>query len=403
MPPSSVTSPQSRSRVASGSSVGVPLCAGVGQGTSAAEEEIASWVSRARHQSLSSVTALSAFQRRMERYPQLSADAQLELIEEFQLGARAAEELKELTSKTRKADRHRRELKQLVSRGRRAEEYLIGSNFRLLQLICREKAEERYGRDRAYDVLSDIVAEASIALVEAIRSYDVSKCPVFSTYAARVMRDRVSFTISKDGPIRLAPSWSRLKRIAAVRIPQLAAELERQPTEDEIRADLLKRCMAWAADKLTDEQNLLPEAEREVLMVAKLRKQGMLGAIESLSEVLQRSQSVASLDAAVGDEAGATLADLVVTPVDDATFDAAEMAQLSETLAEVLDGLPPRERRIVELRYGFVDGEHWTYNQIGAEFGVTAERIRQIEKSVLGRLGSSSNPISQRLAAFMPN
>lgn len=389
------------------SDVGVPLAVGLRPGDSLAEAEISAWVAKAQHRALESIGALSAFQRRMERFPQLSAEAQLELVAEYQDAERARAEIEEVIATTRgrskaAAARRQRQLRDQVARGRRAEEYLIGSNFRLLQLICRENAEERFGRERAYDVLSDLVAEASVALVEAIRTYDHARCPVFSTYAARVMRDRVRFVLSKEGAMRLPPSWNRLKRIASVRIPQLEADLGRHPTADEIRADLLERCMEWAADKLTDSQRELPEAEQRQLMVAKLRKQGMLGAINSLSEVLQASQTVASLDANVGDDGSSTLGDMISGPVGNEMLDTVDLGELRETLAEALSVLPDRERQILLLRFGFVDGERWTYAAIGEQFSVTAERIRQIERNVLNKL-AGANSVRDRLAAFLPS
>jgi hypothetical protein len=155
---------------------------------------------------------------------------------------------------------------------------------------------------------------------------------VFSTYAARVLRDRVRFVLSKEGAIRLAPAWNRLKQIASVRIPQLAAELGRQPTEAEVKADLLARCMEWAFAKLTDAERALPEEQRLDVQVRKLRKQGMLGAIDRLGAVLQASQGVASLDAPVGDTESSSLGELVSAPSSGASFDDLELDDLRSTI-----------------------------------------------------------------------
>jgi RNA polymerase primary sigma factor len=361
------------------------------------DEEISRWVVRSQHRSLEAVPALSAFQRRMERYPQLSPPAQLELAVQVQASIKAADEL---ALNQKMSPRHRRALEAAASEGERAMEYLAGSNFRLVMLICRELAEERYP-GRSLDVLGDLIGEANIALTQAMREFDPERCPVFATYVAKVVRDRVRAMLAKDSHVRVANSWHRLKRIAAVRIPQLQAELGRPATEDEIKADLLARCMEWAEDKLTDEQRRLPKAQREEVKVAKLRKQGMIGAIESLQDVLQASQTVASLDAKVGEDGDTTLGDLVQVQEPDG-FSQIELGELRDTLRIALAPLSERERTIVLLRFGFVDGEQWTYTSIAEQYDVTAERIRQIEKNVLVKLAGSS-PLRDRLAAFLPS
>jgi RNA polymerase sigma factor (sigma-70 family) len=372
--------------------------------TFVADAEIEAYVAKAASRNLAALPALSAFQRAMDRYPQLSPEAQLELVERVRAGSRAGMEIPEARS-----DRKRSQLQQTVKEGKRAAEYLVGSNFRLVLLICSEKARERYGLERAADVMPDLVGEANVALAEAINAYDPARCPVFATYVARVVRDRVQFHLSKDSMIRLAPSWNRVKRIAAIRQPQLTIELGRTPTLEELRADIFEQCRVWAFNRLTADQQQLPADEREELMLAKLRKQGMLGALANLSEVLVAAQSVTSLDAPMRSDAsdssavGEFVADNAAT---DTLFDTAEMEALRATLAAALAELDDRERQIVLLRYGFTSdgtaGTPATYAQIGAQFGVTAERIRQIERGVLDRLASAS-PQRDRLAAFLPS
>lgn len=372
---------------------------------SLADAEIRSYVERtsSRSSALEGVPALSAFQRRMEQYPQLSPESQAQLVQEYQLGVASKTELKGRHSAT--ADRR---IRAKIRRGEWAIEHLIGSSFRLVWLICRENAEERYGRDRASELLPDLVAEANVALTEAAQNFDPARGPVFSTYAARVVRDRVRMVLTKEGALRLAPSWSRLKRIASVRVPQLTTELGRVPTEAEVRADLLERCLEWAESKLTPEQQILPDAKRLELKIAKLRKQGMLGAIENLADVMIATQSVDSLDRSVGDEGSSTLGDLLGGG-DEAPgayspggFDNVELEQLRESLMGALSGLSDRDREIVLYRYGFADGETWTYAKIAERYGVTAERIRQIEHLVLSKL-RAPHAMRDTLAAFLPS
>lgn len=365
-------------------------------GVEAVDEEISRWVAKSTSRSLDATAALSAFQRRMERYPQLSPESQLELAAKVQEGFAAKDRLDAGGSISA---RERRVLEASAREVDRSMEYLAGSNFRLVMLICRELAEERYP-GRSLEVLGDLIGEANIALTQAMREFDAERCPVFATYVAKVVRDRVRAMLAKDSHIKVANSWHRLKRIAAVRIPQLQAELGRTPTEAEIKADLLQRCMEWAEAKLTAEQALLPKAQREELMVAKLRKQGMIGAIESLQDVLQASQTIASLDARVGEDGDTTLADMVPA-VEDEGLSNLELSELRDTMRDALAPLTERERTIVLLRFGFADGEQWTYTAIAERYDVTAERIRQIEKNVLTKLATSS-AVRDRLAAFLP-
>lgn len=364
---------------------------------SLADAEIASYVARAQSRSLANVPALSAFQRRMEQYPQLSPEAQLELTRDYQKGMAAKAKIRD--GGLRGVQERRAQA--AVRRGEYAIEYLVASNLKLVLLIARENAEERFGRERAADMLPDLVGEANLALTEAVVNYDVERCPVFSSYAARVIRDRVRMMLTKEGPLRLAPSWNRLKRIASVRMPALAAELGRQPTEEEVKADLLAKCLEWAEAKLTPEQRHLSVEEQHKIKIAKLRKQGMLGAIDNLADVLLATQSVASLDAPVGEGAGSSLGDLLSEGETGGMFEDVELDQLRSDLAAALATLPERDREIVRLRYGFVDNETWTYARISEQYGVTAERIRQIERNVLAKLAA---PHAQRdaLAAHLP-
>lgn len=364
---------------------------------SLAEQEIDAFVAKASARNLADVPALSAFQRQIDRYPQLSPAAQLEMVERARAGRAAAEQLPRARS-----ERSIQRLNTTIHDGKRAMEYLAGSNFRLVLLICSEKAKERYGVDRVSSVMPDLVAEANVALAEAVYTFDESKCPVFATYVARVIRDKVAYVMSRDGSIRIASSWHRLKRIAAVRIPQLATDLGRQPTEDEIKADLLEQCMKWAYNRLTDAQRALPKRDREKEMLAKLRKQGMLGAIDSLNEVLALSASAASLDAPTGADGTGTLGELI-PDAGGADDEGIEFAELQTTLKDALASLPERERRIIELRFGFgSDDSTLTYAQIGALFSITAERVRQIERAVLSSLAADES-FRSALTSYLPS
>jgi RNA polymerase primary sigma factor len=362
------------------------------------DEQVAAWVARSERGSSSALSALSAYQRAAEAHGTLGPEDQIRLASEYQ-------DLMRLKKRLEAGDLRGGEERRARDQVRRMDlmmERLTSSCWRLAWLIVRENAEGRFGRDKASEMLPDLMSEANMALVEAVRQFDPERTPTFATYAARVVRDHVRMVISRDGYIHLAPSWSRLKRIASARVPELTAELGRTPSKEEVQADLLQTCLAWAERKLTDDQRKLPDAQRHDVKMAKLRKQGMLGALRDIDEVMAVTQSVASLDQPVGDDGGATLADLLPNQSGGGLFDSVELDELKKAIASALASLTERERTIILLRYGFVDGENWTYAAIAEKYDVTPERIRQIERAVMGKLSSPHGQYSA-LSSFLPS
>lgn len=327
------------------------------------------------------LSSLSALTQQLSAYPPLAPEDQAVRIEAFRRGIVAQEQ-----AATMAPGAKRRALERDANAGRRAQTELVGSMYRLALIICQELAAERYGRERMLDMLSDLVSEANIAVVEAVATYDEARSPAFSLYAGRVMRDRVRMMLQKSATVGVAPSWLRLKRIYTVVRPEVEMKLGRTPTEVEMQAELRVICLRWAADRLTAEQQALPEAQRLELMESKLRKQGMLGAIDRLSEVLSATQQTTSLDAPLGDGEGARLGDVIAQPTADSGYDTVEHDELRRDLMDALSSLSEREQQIVLHKYGFVDGQEWTYAKLAPKFGVSAERIRQIERNVLTKL-----------------
>jgi len=352
------------------------------------DPEVISFLARAQNPGTAyeNIASLSAWHKRMERYPQLSANEQNELVRQFQEGKSAALRLEKDHSVSRAVER---KLRTSVRQGEYAAEVLAGSNFRLLLLIAREKAEERHGKDRAPALLPDLIAEANLALVQAAGDFDPSKGPSFPTYLAKVIRDRMLAVLAKEHAIKLPPSWVRVRRIYSVRYPKLADELGRSPSLSEMQADLMRVCMDWARSKLSPGELLLSEQEQDEACADRLRKQGMLGAITKLSDVLSVSSQISSVDGTLGEGTESTLGDMLVSDAKDPNSEM-ETAELQKLVAEALRRLPEREREIVLYRYGFVDGECWTYQKISKEFGVSPERIRQIEKNVIAKMGMPS-------------
>lgn len=353
-----------------------------------------------RDADLARVPALSAYLRQVEQLPQLSAEAQGELALAYQDAQRLAEQLDagELDGDGHAAERRRaREADHML-------ETIVASNFRLVLAIAKEHVVAKYGASKGLELLPDMVSEGNMALVEAAKDFDPAKSPTFPMYAARSVRDRVRAALVKQATLRVPTSWTRLRSVAWARKSKLAVELNREPTMDELKDDLMGICMEWAEDKLTKKQQALPQSEKDDIKLAKLRRQGTLGAIQRLDEVLNAPtpQGIMSLDAPLTSENGsASRIDFVAEDGDDSMFDDVERSELREALRMALSSLTEREQRILLCRYGFVDGERWKYDDIRQEWGVSAERIRQIEQAALKKLQSPSAQWAH-LGSFLP-
>lgn len=344
------------------------------------------------------LSALSALSAQMGRYPVLEAVEQAHRVALVNEGLLAYAKLAAATGTM--SPRERSKLERTCWAGEQAQTELIGSMFRLVLVISRELAAKRYGMGKDLVELPDLVSEANLALVEAVTTFDPSRGPAFSVYSARKVRERVRLILASDSPMKVPASWARLRRLATTLAPDLAAQLGRTPTVEEMQEGLRAQCMAWAADHLTESQAKQPEPVRIELMKAKLVKQGMLGAIDKYEEVMVATQQMWNLDAPVGGpDSGTSLGDLVADTSSDSTFDAVELSELRNTLMNALADLPDRDREIVLYRFGFIDGEVWTYAKLAPQYNISAERIRQIERGVLNKL---RGPGFDALASFMP-
>lgn len=343
------------------------------------------------------LSALSSFQRSADRFPQLTPAQQLELARQY----RAGEQARAVLQAGKVSRREQASLSEQVRQAEIAMEHLCASCWRLAWLIVREQAERRFGRDKATDMLPDLMQEANGALVQAVRDFDPTRTPSFHTYAAQVIRNHTRMVLGRDGYLRLAPAWVRIKRISAARVPELTTQLGRPPTKEELQASLLEYCLVWADQRLTDEQRKMPEPQRQELRMAKLRKQGMLGAIRDIDDVLAAAQTPVSLDAPVGSDGSATLGDLIPGGGHSELFDGVELKELRSAIAASLSALTERERDVVVRRFGLDGGDTWTCAQLGERYGVSSERIRQVERAALAKLASPHGQFAG-LAAFLP-
>jgi len=281
-----------------------------------------------------------------------------------------------------------------------AMELLCYSCWRLAWLIVREQSEKRFGKEKATELLPDIMQEANAALVLSIRDFQEGITPNFHTYAAQVIRNHIRMVLSRDSYLRLAPAWIRMKRIASARIPELANQLGRNPTKSEIQESLLEYCLQWAEDKLSPEQKKLPKPQRKEIKLAKLRKQGMLGAIRDIDDVLIASQSPTSIDAPLTVDGPTTVGETIAADRFLEQSSIYEVKEMKIAISKALGTLTERERDVIVKRFGLDGDDPWTCSQLGDLFEISSERIRQIERTALAKLSSPHSQFTN-LADFL--
>ncbi len=278
--------------------------------------------------------------REIGRIPLLTAAEEVELARRVEAGLFAEERLAAFPDLDSQLAF---DLDQLVVRGRVAKRRLIEANLRLVVSV----AKRYIGRGLT---MLDLVQEGNLGLIRAVEKFDYARGYKFSTYATWWIRQAMSRALADQArtirvPVHVVELINRVVRVQR----RLLQERGCEPTMEEVAVQL----------------ELTPERVREVLRLA---------------------QEPVSLHAPVGEEDDVSLGDLIedgdaASPVESAAF-----LLLREHLEAVLSTLGERERKVVQLRYGLADGRPRTLEEIGGIFGVTRERIRQIESKTLGKL-----------------
>ncbi|MDF3146512.1 MULTISPECIES: RNA polymerase sigma factor [unclassified Streptomyces] len=278
--------------------------------------------------------------REIGRIPLLTAAEEVELARRVEAGLFAEEKL---SSTPDLESRLALDLDRLVVMGRMAKRRLIEANLRLVVSV----AKRYVGRGLT---MLDLVQEGNLGLIRAVEKFDYARGYKFSTYATWWIRQAMSRALADQArtirvPVHVVELINRVVRVQR----RMLQERGYEPTPEEVAAHL----------------DLLPER---------------------VSEVLRLAQEPVSLHAPVGEEDDVALGDLIedgdaTSPVESAAF-----LLLREHLEAVLSTLGERERKVVQLRYGLADGRPRTLEEIGRIFGVTRERIRQIESKTLNKL-----------------
>ena len=291
------------------------------------------------------------------KVPLLTAEQEVILAKAIDEGEAATAEIDKATDNGRKVTPTRlRELQRTERLGQLAKKKLIEANLRLVVSI----AKRYVGRGMLF---LDLIQEGNLGLIRAVEKFDYNKGFKFSTYATWWIRQAITRAIADQArtiriPVHMVETINKLIRIQR----QLLQDLGREPTPEEIGREM----------------EFSPEKVREILKV---------------------SQEPVSLETPIGEEEDSHLGDFIedsdaVVPVDAASF-----ILLQEQLDSVLHTLSEREKKVIQLRFGLTDGHPRTLEEVGREFGVTRERIRQIESKTLSKLRHPSR--SQKLRDYL--
>jgi RNA polymerase primary sigma factor len=287
------------------------------------------------------------------KVPLLTAEEEVDLAKRVEAGVFASEKL---ATSPRLSAAMRRDLQAIERDGQLAKKKLVEANLRLVVSI----AKRYVGRGMLF---LDLIQEGNLGLIRAVEKFDYTKGYKFSTYATWWIRQAITRAIADQArtiriPVHMVETINKLIRVQR----QLLSELGREPTPEEIGKQM----------------ELSGERVREIQKI---------------------SQEPVSLQTPIGEEDDSSLGDFIEDSDAVVPLDAASFILLQEQLEGVLHSLNEREKKVIQLRFGLSDGHPHTLEEVGQEFGVTRERIRQIESKTLSKLRHPSR--AQQLRDYL--
>jgi RNA polymerase primary sigma factor len=291
-----------------------------------------------------SADSVRAYLKQIGKVALLNAEEEVELAKRIEAGLYATQIMTELTEKGEKLPAaQRRDMMWICRDGERAKNHLLEANLRLVVSLAK-----RYtGRGMAF---LDLIQEGNLGLIRAVEKFDYTKGYKFSTYATWWIRQAITRAMADQArtiriPVHMVEVINKLGRIQR----ELLQDLGREPTPEE----------------LAKEMDITPE---------------------KVLEIQQYAREPISLDQTIGDEGDSQLGDFIEDSEAVVAVDAVSFTLLQDQLQSVLETLSEREAGVVRLRFGLTDGQPRTLDEIGQVYGVTRERIRQIESKTMSKL-----------------
>ncbi|GAA1832084.1 RNA polymerase sigma factor [Pseudonocardia alni subsp. carboxydivorans] len=291
-----------------------------------------------------SADSVRAYLKQIGKVALLNAEEEVELAKRIEAGLYGAERIRKVFESNEKlSPQLRRDLRWIVRDGERAKNHLLEANLRLVVSLAK-----RYtGRGMAF---LDLIQEGNLGLIRAVEKFDYTKGYKFSTYATWWIRQAITRAMADQArtiriPVHMVEVINKLGRIQR----ELLQDLGREPTPEE----------------LAKEMDITPE---------------------KVLEIQQYAREPISLDQTIGDEGDSQLGDFIEDSEAVVAVDAVSFTLLQDQLQSVLATLSEREAGVVRLRFGLTDGQPRTLDEIGQVYGVTRERIRQIESKTMSKL-----------------
>ncbi|MGI8536802.1 MAG: RNA polymerase sigma factor, partial [Mycobacteriales bacterium] len=296
--------------------------------------------------------------KQIGKVPLLTAELEVELAQRIEAGLFAAEKVRQADAgeAPKLSAALRRDLDWLVLDGGKAKRHLLEANLRLVVSI----AKRYLGRGMLF---LDLIQEGNLGLIRAVEKFDYTKGYKFSTYATWWIRQAITRAMADQArtiriPVHMVEQINKLTRVQR----EMLQELGREPTPEELAKEL----------------DMTPE---------------------KVVEIQGYAREPVSLETTIGDDQDSSLGDFIEDADAPIAAEVVSYGLMQEQLGEVLRTLTDREAAVVKMRFGLVDGQPRTLDEIGREFGLTRERIRQIESKTLSKLRHPSR--SQKLRDYL--